>query len=129
MKNMSISELKELIRTAQAELETRQPEENKLVLYTHNCKDSSNHHMGKYKHWAKHVTSVDVTKTTGYAFGGDFLKVDLEHKLPVDALVVEVCDRTITLYRITETGKEELDDAKTNSMSSLIERAAKELLK
>jgi len=100
---------------------------SQLVLYTHGCKNSSNHHLRKYKHWSKHIKGVDVTKTNGYAFQGDFLAVTAEHKLPAGALVVEVCDTTATLYRMAPDGKVELFSAGTRSMSKLIEFAAAEL--
>lgn len=97
------------------------------VVYEHECKDSARHHLAKYKHWAKLITSVDTNKTNGFAFGGEFLDVNSEHKLDVGSLVVEACGDTITLFRIDEDGKAELTVAQKNKMSALIERAAKEL--
>ena len=125
---MSDGELKEVIRQAQAELGSRVAVRD-LVLYTHDCKESSKYHLKKYKHWAKHVKAVDESKTNGYAFDGDFLAVYAEHKLPVGALVVEVCDSDIELYRMGAEGKEQLAKASTRSMSGLIEQAAAELSK
>jgi len=83
--------------------------------------------LTKYKHWAKLITSVDTNKTNGYAFEGEFLDVNAEHKVDVGSLVVEACGDTITLFRIDEDGKAELAVAQKNKMSALIERAAKEL--
>jgi len=83
----------------------------------------------KYKHWAKLITSVDTNKTNGFAFGGEFLDVNSEHKLDVGSLVVEACGDTITLFRIDEDGKAELAVARKNKMSGLIEKAAEELKK
>lgn len=97
------------------------------VVYEHECKDSARHHLAKYKHWAKLITSVDTNKTNGFAFGGEFLYVNSEHKVDVGALVVEACGDTITLFRIDEDGKAELAKASKNKMSGLIERADKEL--
>lgn len=39
------------------ELSKRQEvkQQDKLVVYSHGCKDSSNHHTHKYKHWSKLV--------------------------------------------------------------------------
>jgi len=97
------------------------------VVYEHECKGSARHHLMKYKHWAKLITSVDTNKTNGFAFGGEFLDVNSEHKIDVGSLVVEACGDTITLFRIDEDGKAELAVAQKNKMSALIERAAKEL--
>lgn len=97
---------------------------NGRVLYTHDCQTSAKYHLNKYKHWAKQVHSVDVTKTDGYAFQGDFLSVTREHKLPVGSIVVEVCDATITAYRLDADGKERLANRSTRSMSSLIQVVA-----
>lgn len=127
-RTMSDGELKEVIRLAQAELESRVAVKD-LVLYAHDCKESSKYHLNKYKHWAKHIKVVDQSKTNGYAFDGDFLAVYAEHKLPVGALVIEVCDRNAYLYRIAPEGKEELTKANTRGMSGLIEQAAAELNK
>ncbi|MBS3986208.1 MAG: hypothetical protein KGZ66_11490 [Selenomonadales bacterium] len=97
---------------------------NGLVLYTHDCKTSAKYHLNKYKHWAKQVHAVDITKTDGYAFQGEFLSVAREHKLPVGSFVVEVCDATITAYRLDADGKERLASRSTRSMSSLIQIVA-----
>lgn len=99
------------------------------VVYEHECKGSARHHLMKYKHWAKLITSVDTNKTNGFAFGGEFLNVNSEHKIDVGSLVVEACGDTITLFRIDEDGKAELAVAQKNKMSGLIEKAAEELKK
>ena len=122
LKNMSIEELEALKRQIVEELDSRRPKE--LVLYTHGCKNSANHHLGKYKHWAKVVTSVDATKTNGYAFGGEFLHVRAEHKVPVGSIVVEVCDSTIEAYLMDGKENPLIGKASTRSMSGLIEKLA-----
>ena len=99
------------------------------VVYEHECKGSARHHLMKYKHWAKLITSVDTNKTNGFAFGGEFLDVNSEHKIDVGSLVVEACGDTITLLRIDEDGKAELAVAQKNKMSGLIEKAAEEFKK
>lgn len=99
------------------------------VVYEHECKGSARHHLMKYKHWAKLITSVDTNKTNGFAFDGEFLDVNSEHKIDVGSLVVEACGDTITLFRIDEDGKAELAVAQKNKMSGLIEKAAEELKK
>ena len=96
-----------------------------LVLYAHNCKNSANYHRSKYKHWAKLVTAVDTTKTNGYAFAGDFLRFESEHKVPAGSIIVEVCDKDITAYRAkADGGFTTIATAKTNSMSGFVETVA-----
>lgn len=123
IKEMTIEELKELRSQIDTEIKAREPKKE-LVLYTHDCKDSANYHLGKYKHWAKAVTAVDTTKTNGFAFSGDFLKVRNEYKLLVGTIIVEVCDTDITCYRLVPEGKEKLYTGDTRSMSSFIEDVA-----
>lgn len=119
LKEMNIEELKALLYNVKAELKTR--ESHELVLYTHDCKDRANHHINKYKHWAKLVECIDTTKTNGYAFDGSFLNVQSEHKIPSGSIVVEVCGYDLTAYRCTANGKEKIAKCKTNEMSSTIE--------
>lgn len=126
LKEMSLEELEALKKAILEEIASRQ-KTTELVLYTHSCKNSARYHLSKYKHWAKLVTGVDTTKTNGFAFQGDFLKVEAEHKLPVGSIVVEVCDTDIFAYRLTSEGKQQIAKGKTKSMSSFIEAVAKEV--
>lgn len=121
LKEMTIEALENLRKEIMDELKSRTPE---LVLYAHDCKKSAKYHLDKYKHWAKLVTSIDTTKTNGYAFVGDFLSVYNEHKLPIGSIVAEVCDTSITVYRITLEGKQEIASGFTKSMSAVIEAAS-----
>ena len=41
-----------------------------------------------HRHWARHVTSVDTTKTNGFAFDGEWLRVGGKAELPVGAIVL-----------------------------------------
>lgn len=118
-KSMDDKEILEIIKAAQAELAARTPATN-LVIYTHSCKNTAKYHLGKYKHWSKNVTSVDESKTNGYAFTGDFLSVTAEHKLPIGSIVVEVCGDKIEAYRVDTSGKSLLANAGIRSMSKLI---------
>lgn len=117
---MELNELKE-IKLEIEKLIAKKSESKELALYTHNCKGSASHHLSKYKHWAKLITSVDTTKTNGFAFQGEWLNVKLEHKLPVNSVVVEVCHKDITAYVITKNGKQKINEADTSSMSNFIE--------
>jgi hypothetical protein len=123
LKDMNLEELKALENEIQKEIASRQ-EKPELVLYAHRCKDSSRHHLYKYKHWAKLVTAVDASKTNGYAFAGDFLSVGAEHMIPVGSIVVEVCDTTITAFKMTTTGKSKISCTGTTSMHGLIMQLA-----
>jgi hypothetical protein len=126
LKNMSIEELLALKTQIEEEIKSKQPqpEKKELVLYTHACKNSSNYHRNKYKHWAKLITTVDTSKTNGYAFIGEFLNINAEHKLPVGSIVVEVCDITINAYLINSTEVTRIDSAKTHTMSAFVEQVA-----
>lgn len=124
---MNVSEMNtEELLVAKAEIEKRIEEINgkkkKLCLYTHRCKDSANHHMGKYKHWAKLVSGIDTSKTNGYAFIGEFLGVNYEHMVPEGSIVVEVCDCTIIAWKIGVDKDEKLGSAYTNSAAELINK-------
>jgi len=120
LKSLSIEELRDLISQAHTELASR----SELVVYTHDCSGSARYHLGKYKHWAKLVKSVDESKTNGYAWIGDFLSVERENKIPSGSLVAEVCGSAITVYRVTSEGKEKIGSASTSAPSSLIEKVA-----
>ena len=121
----SDEELQKLIIRAKEELAKRNTKT--LVLYTHDCKNHSDYHQRKYRHWAKKVLSVDTTKTDGYAFEGPPLYVDKEYKLRVGRIVVEVCsdDGTIKAYQMKKTGKKLIAEGSTRSMSAFIEEVAK----
>jgi hypothetical protein len=124
LKSMSTEELKTLQSQIAAELAARQ-DKKELVLYTHQCKNSANYHKSKYKHWAKLVTGVDTSKTNGYAFSGEFLNINAEHKVPVGSIVVEVCNTTIEAYLMDGEDNPLIGTANTTSMSKLIEEIAK----
>jgi hypothetical protein len=121
LKDMTNEELLAGITALETELRSRRAVEMCDCVYTHDCKGSANYHLNKYKHWAKRVTAIDKSKTNGYAFIGDFLKVQNEHMVPKNSIVVEVCDTTLTAYRITgDHEKEKITSASTKSLSSLI---------
>jgi len=123
---MSESELRALVASAQQELANRTcPCPQSLAVYTHDCAGASKHHKAKYKHWSKLVRGVDTTKTSGYAWIGEFLPTDGQVKVPTDSIVVEVCGDIITAYRITGGGKERIDYANTKWQAKLIDTVAK----
>jgi hypothetical protein len=127
LKEMSLEELEAMKKEISEEIEGRK--KNTLVLYAHDCKNASSHHLSKYNHLAKLVRAVDTSQTTGDAFIGEFLNVVAEHHLPVGSIVVEVCDRDVKAYRLTLERKQKIAERKRKSMSSFIKKVAKEFLK
>jgi len=125
LKNMNTEELEKLIEEANKELSRR---EKTLVVYVHDCKNDSDYHLNKYKHWSKRVLSVDTTKTNEHAFRGEFLNVRSEHELPIGTIVVEACGDNIRAYKLTSSGKERFAEAKRKSMSDFIDKVAEEVL-
>ena len=87
-------------------LKERESRESKMTIYTHDCFDSSDYHIGKYKHFAKKITSIDGIKTNGFAFSGEFLDVKKENLVLEGGYVVEVCSGSIKLYRACDDSKE-----------------------
>lgn len=122
LENMTLDELIKIRDRVLEEIVSRQTSE--LAVYTHACKNSAEYHKRKYKHWSKLLTAIDVTKTNGYAFKGDWLNISAEHKVPVGSVVVEVCGKDITAYEMTTEGKVKIDESKTNAMSRFIEKVA-----
>ena len=53
------------------------------------CRIKNEINSGNRKGWSKLVTSVDMTKTNGYAFIGDFIPDDTEVELPVGGVLVQ----------------------------------------
>ncbi len=98
LKEMTVEELKELRNKINEELLERNSEK---VAYQHDCYTESKYHMNKFKHWAKIVTDVDLSKNTAYGFIGKFLDVNSTHLLPKGSIVVECCGVCFTGYRIT----------------------------
>ena len=77
--------------------------------------------MNKYKHWCKHVTRVDRSKTDGYAFIGEFLNPANEHAIAQGAVVVEVCGKDYYAYRVTgDFTKELIAEGKRGSLYKFI---------
>jgi len=102
----------------------------KTVTYKHECANSASYHQRKYKHWAKKLTKVDTTKTTGYAFEGEWLSATSQVSVPVGAIVVEYrgCEgKQYHLYKMTETGKKELAAESSKNIVDFIKEADKAL--
>ena len=45
---------------------------------------------GRRTSWCKHITSVDTSKSNGYAFDGSFLKNNVLTELPEGSVIVQV---------------------------------------
>lgn len=54
----------------------------------------------RHKHYAKHVTSVDVTKTNGFALLGEFLREGREQEVPAGAIVLRVYGEGSAKHRV-----------------------------
>jgi len=124
LEGMDFGDLETLQQIVGEKIAELREKAGKLIVYTHDCKDASSYHLGKYKHWAKLVTSVDTTKTNGYAFQGKFLDVQSEHLVPVGSVIVEVCGKNITAYQAVEDGFEEIAEARTDAMVGFINKVA-----
>lgn len=127
MTSLTADELRELIKQAQALLDSKSSALVEYCTYSHDCQDRANYHMGKYKHWAKLVKSVDTTKSDGYAFTGDFLPVDRESRVLVGTVVVERCHNTVTAYRVDKDGKHQINQCDARKMTRLILEVAEVL--
>lgn len=120
VKGLTVDEITTLISQLKAELTARETAPS-LVVYTHDCHNASNHHKNKYKHWSKHVKSIDLTKANAYAFVGPFLNVFAENMIITNSIVVEVCDDSYTAYRIIgNEQKEEICTARRGSLRGMI---------
>lgn len=61
-------------------------------------------HRGK--HWAKHVTSVDTSRSNGYAFVGTWVRMDQRSELPVGAHVLTYDEETSSKGRVRQAVQE-----------------------
>lgn len=124
LKEINTMDLINMRQEIDEELKTRK-NQSKMAIYKHDCFDRTKNHLRKYKHWAKWVKSVDISKSTGYAFSGEFLPVDKESKIPEGAIIVEVCDSDLKCYEIKEYEKRLLCEGEYKKMVSFIEQVAK----
>ena len=120
LKTMSMDDIKQYVDLLNAEMEARKALHPK-VGYKHDCHGCAQYHMNKYKHWCKHVTRVDRSKTDGYAFIGTFLDPANEHAIAQGAVVVEVCGKDYYAYRVTgDFTKELIAEGKRGSLYKFI---------
>lgn len=109
---MSMAELYELKAKINQEILNRT---EKKVMYQHDCFGSARYHFANYKHWAKIVTAVDVTKATAYGFIGDFLNVHITNVVPLHSIIVECCGVTYRVYEVMgDYNKMELYNCRRN---------------
>ena len=122
--NLSVEALKTLQFEIAEELKKREADAPK-VIYLHDCAEATDYHLGRYKHYAKLVTGVDVSKTNGFAFIGDFLGVSDEHLISAGSIVVERCDDTVIAYRVTgDRQKEKIAGCSAFRMIDFIRKLA-----
>lgn len=66
------------------------------------CGNTAKYHSKKYKHWCKRVTSIDITKSNGYAFEGDFLPWGKQTMAGVGDCFLEHCDGSYLFWMVTD---------------------------
>lgn len=125
--NLSDEELENLKMLLNKEI-TKRKKVTVSVCYEHDCKNNSNYHLKKHKHWSKLINAVDLTKCNGFAFIGDFLHVDSQSIIPANSIVVERCHNILKCYRITEKGKALVCEGQINSMVTFIDEVNEALL-
>lgn len=117
LKNLTLQELKDLVKEANTLIKEMELN-NRKVVYQHNCFGSASYHLTKYKHWSKLITDVDVSKSNGYAFIGEFLKVNMKHQVPIGSLIVECCNNSLYLYKVV--GDEEKEEIFASGYTNII---------
>ncbi len=126
---LTTQELEGLIAQVRQELANRRAvsadtADTSLINWSHDCSEAADYHIRKYKHWAKLVTSVDTTKSNGYAFNGEFLDVKRQHKVPVGGIIVWVCDTNLVASRITVDGPVTVAEGTYNRMADFVDAVA-----
>jgi hypothetical protein len=121
---LTTQELEGLMAQVRQELASRRADTSALINWSHPCSEASQYHNAKYRHWAKLVKSVDTTKSTGYAFDGEFLRVRQQHKVPVGGIIVWTCDKTLVASRITAEGPVTVAEGTYAQMADFIDAVA-----
>jgi len=121
---LTTQELEGLMAQVRQELASRRADTSALINWSHVCSGASNHHLSKYKHWAKLVKSVDATKSNGYAFDGEFLHVRNQHKVPVGGIIVWVCGKDLVASRITVDGPVTVAEGTYDRMADFVDAVA-----
>jgi len=122
---LSDQALQAALEQVQTEVTRRAMRTLPLAAWTFRCFGSSKHHLGKYRHWAKEITSINSAQSDGYAFVGRFLPADREIRLAAGTLTVERCGQRLDVYLMLESGKSaSLAYSSTQAMLSLIDTVA-----
>lgn len=122
---LTTQELEGLMAQVRQELASRRADTSAFINWSHPCAGASQYHLCKYKHWAKIVTSVDATKSNGYAFAGTFLDVHRQHKVPIGSLIVWTCGHQLVAQRITSEGPPvEVATGKYDRMADFVDAVA-----
>lgn len=104
-------------------------EKKEKVIYFNRCADSSNHHKSKYKHWAKTVTALDLEKSNGYAFIGDFISVDKEVMIDKDSIIIEYIGCESNKWKLSKVVKnfelEQLAEGTTRNFITFLKECEK----
>lgn len=74
--------------------------ETKKIIWSGACIGCATYHRGKYKHWAKVITSIDTSKKNGYAFQGTWLDYFSENEVLETAWILEYdCNYKYMFYQ------------------------------
>lgn len=119
LNEMTIEELNDLSK--EITIEIRRREKREKIIVTHECKDSSNYHLNKGKHWIKIVSKIDDSKTNGFAFEGTFLSVQNENLVHPDDFIVEVCLGKMKFYRACDGQEKAIEGSKSNFVTFIRE--------
>lgn len=120
VKLMSIDDLNKLKQQVSLLIETKNITKNST--YRHDCFGSSTYHFRKYKHYAKVLDRIDLTKKDGFAFVGDFLSYNTEDIVKDGSYIIEVCHEDYKLYKIENDIKELILEGRRKELVSFIKR-------
>lgn len=120
LKTLTTEELKELNNQINKELNLRNKVIIDKIIYKTENYDDSNYHIRSSHCWAKIITDIDINKTNGYAFIGDFIKVKEENLVLVDSIIIEHDNGGFICYKATKNGKIELAKGNRRNIISFI---------
>lgn len=120
LKTLTTEELKELNNQINKELNSRNKVIIDKIIYKTDNYDDSNYHVRSGHCWAKIITDIDINKTNGYAFIGDFIKVKEENLVLVDSIIIEHDNGGFICYKATKDGKIELAKGNRRNIISFI---------
>lgn len=121
-KRLTGSQLKKIIHKAQTELNNKTADK---MLYPHDCYSSPSYHLKGYRHWAKKIDSVDMSKTDESALEGEFLNVSTEYELPLNSVIIEARGQNGVIVYILENNGKSFFSRDNKVTAQLIKRIAR----